>query len=166
MPWRCAELWLGGTQTPKTKLTHRPSQLKTLQHNSSVVVILSRLHCHHVWIFLRRSPCRGGGRLGAIWAVDPRTAAGSTLCELLPSNHHPADSRPFTNICMRFEDQQKMFFPVGWPSSPPPRGVVMNSRSSGLVYGELGTPSREVWERRNHQFWTHSSQNRLPLESS
>ena len=46
------------------------------------------------------------------------------------------------------------------------RGVVMNSRSSGLVYGELGTPSREVWERRNHQFWTHSSQNRLPLESS
>ena len=66
----------------------------------------------------------------------------------------------FTNICMRFEDPQKMFFPVGWPSSPPPvRGVVMTSRSSGPVYGELG-------EEKYHQLWTHSSQNRLPLESS
>ena len=35
----------------------------------------------------------------------------------------------------------------------------MNSRSSGPVYGELG-------EEKYHQLWTHSSQNRLPLESS
>ena len=161
MPWRCAELCLGGTPTPKTKLTHRPSQLKTLQHNSFPMFLFCSDSCHHVWNFLRINPCRGGGRWGQSGPWTP-----ALLCKLLPSNHHPADSRPLTNICMRFEDQQKMFFPVGWPSSPPPRGVVMNSRSSGLVYGELGTPSREVWERRNHQFWTHSSQNRLPLESS
>ena len=104
--------------------------------------------------------------VGVVWGQSgPWTPA--LLCKLLPSNHHPADSRPLTNICMRFEDKQKMFFLL--VDLRPPlqsRGVVMNSRSSGLVYGELGTPSREVWERRNHQFWTHSSQNRLPLESS
>ena len=115
MPWRCAELCLGGTPTPKTKLTHRPSQLKTLQHNSFPMFLFCSDSCHHVWNFLRINPCRGGGRWGQSGPWTP-----ALLCKLLPSNHHPADSRPLTNICMRFEDQQKMFFPVGWPSSPPP----------------------------------------------
>ena len=134
MPWRCAELCLGGTPTPKTKLTHRPSQLKTLQHNSFPMFLFCSDSCHHVWNFLRINPCRGGGRWGQSGPWTPALSCASSFPGITP-----VDSRPLTNKCMRIEDLQKVFFLL--VDLRPPlqsRGVVMNSRSSGLVYGELG----------------------------
>ena len=61
----------------------------------------------------------------------------------------------------------KDVFPVGWLLSPPPvQRRCFEFQVVGLVYGELGTVSREVWESRNHQSWIHSSQSCLPLEPS
>ena len=146
---------LGWNPTPTTKLTHRPSQLKTLQYNTYPLLFLAQTIVT-MSEFSPHNSMQGWGSFGGNLGRGPPHCCVSSFLEIT-TRLTPVH---FTNICMRFEDPQKMFFPVGWPSSPPPvRGVVMTSRSSGPVYGELG-------EEKYHQLWTHSSQNRLPLESS